>query len=124
MSGRYCVNLCICFAAAILQPCLTIVLPQAALTETASETKPVNVMLCDTPEHAVAYAAALHKGAAEDEAKDIVGRDAGIEACDKLVGRVSVEEEKTLESLGVIYKVTALKFSGVGKFRWVAIPYH
>ena len=112
------------FARLALKIILTIVLPQAVLAETAFEIKPVNVniILCDTPEHAIAYAAAVHRGAQADEAKDMVGREAGVEACDKLIGFVSVDEEKMLQSLGVTYKVTALKYSGVSKFRWVAIP--
>ncbi len=82
----------------------------------------MNVMLCDTPEHAIAYAVAINKGAADDEAKDIVGRAAGIEVCDKFMGLASAGEEKTLSEKGVTYRVTAFKFTGVGKMRWSAIP--
>ncbi len=112
------------FVRFVLKITLMIVLPQAVLAETVSDTKAVdvNIMVCDTPEHAIAYTAATKKGAATDEAKDIVGRDAGVEVCEQLIGLASVEQEKTLQSQGVIYKIMAFKFSGVGKFRWSAIP--
>ncbi len=110
------------FGSFVIKMTLMIVLPQAVLAGTASETKPLNIMVCDTPEHAIAYTAAIDKGAAADEAKDIVGREAGAEVCDKFIGVASVEQENTLQSQGVIYKIVALKFSGVGKFKWSAIP--
>lgn len=90
----------------------------------APKHKPVemNVMLCDTPEHAVAFALTINQGDVDDEAKDKVGKAAGREVCDKFMGLASTGEEQTLLKEGVAYKVTAYQFPGVGKMRWSAIP--
>jgi hypothetical protein len=82
----------------------------------------MNVMLCDSPEHAVAYAVALDSVEAEDMAKNIVGKAAGREVCDKFIGQASPGEQRTLLEKGISYKVTAFKFAGVGAMRWSAIP--
>ncbi len=82
----------------------------------------INVILCDSPEHAVAYAVAMDGGAAEEEAKDKVGRSAGMEVCDRFFGLATVDEERTLHEKGVAYKVTSLRFSGVGSMKWMAQP--
>jgi hypothetical protein len=81
-----------------------------------------NVMLCDSPEHAVAYAVALDDVEVEDMAKDVVGKAAGREVCDKFIGQASPGEQRTLLEKGISYKVTAYKFDGVGAMRWSAIP--
>lgn len=81
-----------------------------------------NVMLCDSPEHAVAFTVAVNKGDPDDMAKDVVGRAAGAEVCDKFIGRASIEEQKTLWDKGLAYTVMAYKFKGVGAMRWSAIP--
>ncbi|QAY96424.1 hypothetical protein CWB41_12350 [Methylovirgula ligni] len=90
----------------------------------APKHKPVemNVMLCDTPEHAVAFVVAINQGDVDDEAKDKVGKAAGREVCDKFMGLASTGEEQTLLKEGITYKVTAYQFPGVGKMRWSAIP--
>lgn len=93
-----------------------------ALAGPPAEPFEINVMLCDTPEHAIAYAVAIDRGAADDEAKDIVGRSAGSEVCDKFIGLATVDEERTLREKGVAYKVTALRFDGVKNIKWMAQP--
>jgi hypothetical protein len=102
----------------------TIALIPFAAAAAPLETKPINidVMVCDTPDHAVAYALAIDNGAVDDEAKDVVGRAAGAEVCGKFMGLATVDEEKTVREKGVTYKITAFKFTGVGKMRWSAIP--
>jgi hypothetical protein len=107
--------------AALLLCCL---LAFPARASDAPRQKPIemNVMLCDTPEHAVAFAVAINHGDVDEEAKDKVGRSAGREVCDKFMGLASVDEERTLMKDGITYKVTAYKFSGVDKMRWSAIP--
>jgi hypothetical protein len=82
----------------------------------------INVILCDTPEHAVAYAVAVDAGAAEEEAKDKVGRSAGMEVCDRFFGLATVDEERTLHANGIAYKATALRFTGVKSMKWMAQP--
>jgi hypothetical protein len=82
----------------------------------------MNVMLCDSPEHAVAYAIALDNGEVEDMAKNIVGKAAGREVCDKFIGQAAPGEQRTIQENGISYKVTAYKFAGVGAMRWSAIP--
>jgi hypothetical protein len=109
------------FAAGVLTLFLATSSLAAAQTH---ETKPftINVMLCDTPERAIAYAMALDGGAAEDEAKDALGRAAGLEVCDKFMGLATVSEQRTLQEKGVTYKVTALHFDGVKTMKWMAQP--
>ena len=89
-----------------------------------AEQKPVemNVMLCDSPEHAIAYALAIDNGAVDDEAKDIVGKAAGREVCDKYIGLASPSEQRTVLQKGISYRVTAYQFIGVGAMKWSAVP--
>lgn len=82
----------------------------------------MNVMLCDSPEHAVAFAVAIDHGAVDDEAKDQIGRAAGREVCDKFMGLASIGEQRTLSEKGISYRVTAYQFTGVGEMKWSAIP--
>jgi hypothetical protein len=97
----------------------------ASLSFLAAQThdsKPLqlNVMLYDTPERAIAYSVALDGGAAEDEAKDALGRSVGKEVCDKFMGFATVEQVRTEQKNGVSYKITALKFDGVKDMKWMA----
>ncbi len=108
-------------AAGVLAACLA---ASSASAGSGADTTPfqINVILCDSPEHAVAYAIAMDGGAAEEEAKDKVGRSAGKEVCDKFFGVATVDEERTLHENGIAYKVTSLHFSGVESMRWMAQP--
>jgi hypothetical protein len=108
-------------AAGVLAACLA---ASSASAGSAADAKPfqINVILCDSPEHAVAFAVAMDGGAAEEEAKDKVGRSAGMEVCDRFFGLATVDEERTLHEKGVTYKVTALRFTRVGSMKWMAQP--
>ncbi len=96
----------------------------SASAASTSDAKPfqINVILCNSPEHAVAFAIAMDGGAAEEEAKDKVGRSAGVEVCDRFFGLASIDEQRTLHEKGLAYKVTSLHFSGVGIMKWMAQP--
>jgi hypothetical protein len=96
----------------------------SASAGSTADAKPfeINVILCDSPEHAVAYAVAVDGGAAEEIAKDKVGRSAGMEACDRFFGLATVDEERVLNEKGVTYKVTSLRFNGVQRMKWMAQP--
>lgn len=107
--------------AGVFSACFAASSASAAPTSDAKQFQ-INVMLCDTPDHAVAFAIAMDGGAAEDEAKDKVGRSAGVEACDKFIGLATIDEERTLHEKGVAYTVTALRFAGVKSMRWMAQP--
>lgn len=109
------------YAVDVLAALFAVSSPLSAQTQ---DTKPfmINVMLCDTPERAIAYAAALNRGVADDEAKDTLGRSAGMEVCDKFMGLATVGEERTLKEKGITYKVTALHFDGVKNIKWMAQP--
>ncbi len=74
------------------------------------------------PEHAVAFAIDIDNGAAEEEAKDKVGRSAGKEVCDRFFGLATIDEQRTLHKKGIDYQVTSLRFSGVGSMKWMAQP--
>ncbi len=87
-----------------------------------AELMDMNVMLCDSPEHAVDYAVAINNGDVEEEAQNAVGKAAARGVCDKYIGVASVSEQRTITQKGVVYKVSAYKFSGVGEMRWSAIP--
>ncbi len=108
-------------AAVVLAACLA---ASSASASSGADATPfqINVILCDTPEHAVAYAIAMDGGAAEEEAKDKVGRSAGKEVCDRFFGLATVDEERTLHEKGIAYKATSLHFSGVGSMKWMAQP--
>jgi hypothetical protein len=108
-------------AAAILAACAA---ASSASAGSDADAKPfqINVILCDSPEHAVDYAVAVDSGAAEEEAKDKVGRSAGMEVCDRFFGLATIDEERTLHEKGVAYKVTSLRFSGVQSMKWMAQP--
>ena len=81
-----------------------------------------NVMLCDSPQHAIDYAVAINNGDVEEEAQNAVGKAAGREACDKYIGLASIDEQRAMSQKGILYKVTAYKFTGVGEMKWSAIP--
>jgi hypothetical protein len=108
-------------AGAALASCLA---ASSASAGSSADAKPfeINVILCDSPEHAVAYAVAVDGGAAEEIAKDKVGRSAGMEVCDRFFGLATVDEVRTLHEKDVTYKVTSLRFSGVQSMKWMAQP--
>ncbi len=108
-------------AAGVLAACLA---ASSASAGSSAHAKPfqIDVILCDSPEHAVAFAMDMGAGAAEEEAKDKVGRSAGMEVCDRFFGLATIDEQRTLHEKGVAYKVTSLHFSGVGSMKWMAQP--
>ncbi len=105
-----------------LIPIMIATIAAPAMVEAAPWEGKLNVILCNTPENAIAYAVAIEKGAAVDEAKDAVGKKAGADVCDKFIGTASIETEKTQIENGVTYKIVAYTFSGVGAMKWSAIP--
>jgi hypothetical protein len=90
-------------------------LPDAKHVET-------NVMLCDSPQHAIDYAIAINKGDADEEAQNAVGKAAGREVCDKYIGPASIGERRVISQNGVLYEVSAYEFEGVGAMKWSAVP--
>ena len=106
--------------------CLVVVIATASAALAQQNTAPglveTNVMLCDSPEHALAYAEIVDGGAAEDEAKDRVGKAAGREVCDKFIGIATTSEQRTMQRNGISYEVIAYKFPGVGRMKWAATP--
>jgi hypothetical protein len=90
-------------------------LPDAKHVET-------NVMLCDSPEHAIDYAIAINRGDVDEEAQNAVGKAAGREVCDKYIGPASIGVRRVISQNGVLYEVTAYEFEGVGAMRWSAVP--
>jgi hypothetical protein len=94
----------------------------APLTTIEADPFRINVMLCDTPKHAIAYTVAINNGATEEEAKDTVGKQAGGEVCGKFFGFASVDQQRTVTEKGITYEVISYEFSGVGDIRWSAIP--
>jgi hypothetical protein len=101
---------------------ITMIATPAIGFERALPEAKLNIILCDTPANAIAYAAAIEKGAAVEEAKDIVGKKAGANVCDKFIGSASIETEKTQIEDGVTYKIIAYTYDKTNSMKWVAIP--
>jgi hypothetical protein len=80
----------------------------------------VNAYLCETPQYAVAFAAAVSKGEEDELAKDVVGRTARREVCGRYIGVAFVQEQKLILSDGIMYKLTALRFTEDDRIAWLA----
>lgn len=86
----------------------------------AATPQKLNIILCDTEEQAIQFAASIAAGKTEPIAVNLVNKAAGAEVCGRYIGYAVVEIEKTENKKGGLFMLAGLRFVDDGRIGWTA----